>query len=144
MNTILCTEPGDDNLDKIGGGRIPNIQKSRELNDWIQDGFAIDPFRFMYPLERETSYIPFRTRQGGDNLVQLEYSRTRLDFYMMSPDLIDRVTKIVYDDPLGADFDHKGVNLVLGRKAKWGKICIHDSTLGDIITIPSGTWVIHI
>jgi hypothetical protein len=73
----------------------------------------------------------------------MEYSRTRLDFYMISPELIDRVTRIRYEDRLGADFDHKGVNLVLGRKAKWGKISIHDSTLGDAITIPVGTWAIY-
>jgi hypothetical protein len=36
MNTILCTEQGDNNLDKIGVGRIPNIQNSRELNEWEQ------------------------------------------------------------------------------------------------------------
>jgi exonuclease III len=65
MNTILCLEPGEDNLDKIGGGRVPNVQNSKELNDWIRDGFAVDPFRVMYPLEKEVSYIPFRTRQGG-------------------------------------------------------------------------------
>jgi exonuclease III len=118
MNTILCSELGDDNLDKIGGGRIPNVQNSRELNDWIRDGFAVDPFRIMYPLEKEVSYIPFRTRQGGGIMGQVEYSKTRLDFFMMSPELIDRVTRIVYEDRLGADFDHKGVNLVLGMKAK--------------------------
>jgi exonuclease III len=65
MNTILCLEQGEDNLDKIGGGRVPNAQNSKELNDWIRDGFAVDPFRVMYPLEKEVSYIPFRTRQGG-------------------------------------------------------------------------------
>jgi exonuclease III len=54
MNTILCTDLGDNNLDKIGVGRIPNIQNLRELNEWIQEGFAVDPFRVMYPLERET------------------------------------------------------------------------------------------
>jgi hypothetical protein len=61
----------------------------------------------------------------------------------MSPELIDRVTRIVYEDRLGADFDHKGVNLVLGKKTKWGKISIHDSTIGDIITTPAGTWAIY-
>jgi hypothetical protein len=62
---------------------------------------------------------------------------------MISPDLIDRVARITYDDRLGADFDHKGVNLTLGAKAKWGKISIHDSTLSDSITTPVGTWAIY-
>jgi phage baseplate assembly protein W len=62
---------------------------------------------------------------------------------MMSPGLIDRVSRIVHEDCLGADFDHKGVNLMLGKKMKWGKISIHDSTIGDILTTPAGTWAIY-
>jgi exonuclease III len=36
MNTILSTEHGDNNLDRIGGGRIPNIQNSGKLNSFKQ------------------------------------------------------------------------------------------------------------
>jgi hypothetical protein len=45
MNTIMSLEGGGNNLDQIGRGRVPNIQNSRELNKWVRDGFAVEPFR---------------------------------------------------------------------------------------------------
>jgi hypothetical protein len=64
MNTVLCNRNDDENLDRLGVGRIPNGLNSRELNSWISEGFAVDPFRALYPLEREISYIPFRVRNN--------------------------------------------------------------------------------
>jgi exonuclease III len=67
MNTILCSEVGPLNVDRIGEGRVPNVLNSRIINEWIRDGFAIDPFRALYPEAQEISYIPFWSRHNvGD------------------------------------------------------------------------------
>ncbi len=110
MNTILSSEVGEHNLDRIGVGRLPNVQNSRILNEWINIGFAVEPFRALYPLQREVSYIPFRLRNNNTR-----YGCSRLDFFLISPTLLDRVNKVKYEDRIGADFDHKEVVLHLGR-----------------------------
>jgi exonuclease III len=98
MDTILCNDLGNNNVDRVGGGRTPNVQNSRELNNWISDDFAVEPFRTIYPLQQEFSYVPFRTRgvegNRGGNIV----TKTRLDFFMISPSLLDMVSSIRYDD----------------------------------------------
>jgi hypothetical protein len=114
MNTIQCDDLGPLNVDRIGEGRVPNALNSRVINGWIRDGFAIDSFRTLYPEAQEISYIPFRSRHvvGGDG--NKIYSRTRLDFYLMNPEMLDGLYNVVYEDRLGADFDHKGVSLKIG------------------------------
>ncbi len=42
FNTILCTEPGGNNVDRKGDGRVPNPHNSRVINQWITEGFAIE------------------------------------------------------------------------------------------------------
>jgi exonuclease III len=59
FNTILCEDVGRDNIDREGGGRVPNIQNARVLNSWINDSLVVDPFRSLYPQTREYSYVPF-------------------------------------------------------------------------------------
>jgi exonuclease III len=110
MNTILSDEMGDHNLDRIGAGRIPNVQNSRVINDWINSGFAVEPFRALYPLQKEVSYILFRLRNNNNR-----YGCSRLDFFLISPTILDRVNKVKYEDRIGADFDHREVVLQLGR-----------------------------
>jgi exonuclease III len=92
MNTILSDEMGEHNLDRIGAGRIPNVQNSRVINEWISRGFAVEPFRALYLLQREVSYIPFRLRNNNTR-----YGCSRLDFFLISPTLLDRVNKVKYD-----------------------------------------------
>jgi len=67
FNTILDQTVGDFNLDRIGGGRIPNVRNGLEIINWIEEGNCFDPFRSLYPEQQEISYIPFRLiREGGD------------------------------------------------------------------------------
>jgi hypothetical protein len=143
MNTILCEEVGALNVDRIGEGRTPNVLNSRELNGWIREGFAVEPFRALYPEAQEISYVPFRSRlRGGGDGVHI-YSRTRLDFYLVSPSLLDGVNKVKYEDRLGTDFDHKGVSLTMGKRDFGGKINIFESTLSDMLSLPSGIMSIY-
>jgi exonuclease III len=142
MNTIMSMDGGGDNLDQIGRGRVPNIQNSRELNNWVRDGFAVEPFRTLYPEQLETSYIPFRDRVVRGPNLGVQVNRTRLDFYMCSPNLLDRITGIRYEDRLGADFDHKEVTMKIGKTKNHGKVTLHDITLEDSICIPLGRWAV--
>jgi hypothetical protein len=113
MDTVLCNRNDGENLDRIGVGRIPNGLNSRELNNWISEGFAVDPFRALYPLEKEISNIPFRVRNN-----EHRYSRSRLDFCLVSGSIIDSVSKVKYEDRIGSDFDHKEVFLFTGGTQK--------------------------
>jgi exonuclease III len=61
FNTIICRDAGADNLDREGGGRVPNRQNSLVINEWIANGILLDPFRVLYPEKKEVSYIPFCT-----------------------------------------------------------------------------------
>ena len=72
FNTILDNRDNNYNLDRIGRGNIPNITNSRILNEWIEEGLCMDPFRVLYPEDKEYSHVQF----GEDrNTV-----KNRLDF----------------------------------------------------------------
>ncbi len=132
FNTILSSQGGDQNLDREGIGRVPNVQNSRVLNEWLTNGIVVDPYRAMYPENRVVSYIPFRMRNARVNEVS-RYGCTRLDFFLISPDLLDSVNTVSYEDRLGSDFDHKEVILKRGRKSNGSRIMIKDSTLNNEI-----------
>jgi exonuclease III len=91
FNTIQCHEANDNNVDRIGRGRVPNIQNSRVINKWLNDRFLIDPFRYMYPLQQEVSYIPFRTGQGQH---VRQYTKSRLDFFLISETIAGTYSKL--------------------------------------------------
>jgi exonuclease III len=130
FNTIICDRVDDENLDREGRGRIPNRHNSRILNEWIENGMLLDPFRTLYPEAKEMSYIPFRTRQVGNREASL-VGKSRLDFFLLSPVLLDGVDAIRYEDRLGSDFDHREVSLKMGKKKQGIRVSIFDNTLND-------------
>jgi exonuclease III len=79
FNTIICNEGGNGNVDRKGEGRVPNPHNSRIINQWIEEGFAVDPYRLMYPLQQEVSHIPFRSVRNEQG--ELRYLHNRLDFF---------------------------------------------------------------
>jgi exonuclease III len=130
FNTIIDNVIGNDNLDREGAGRVPNRQNSKIINDWIERRFLIDPFRTLYPEVKEMSYIPFRSRVNvRDN--NMPVGKSRLDFFLISAELLDSVDKVKYEERLGSDFDHREVTLKLGRNGIGAKVTIPDSTLQD-------------
>ena len=128
FNTILDRSLGEGNLDREGLGRVPNARNSEAIGHWIEHGDCIEPFRALYPEQKETSfmYIPFRGgRAGGVN-----YSRSRLDFFLIKRELIELVKKVKYEDRLGNDFDHKMVTLTIGKcGGVIGQVKIYNNTL---------------
>jgi exonuclease III len=142
FNTILCDTPGAENLDRDGVGRVPNRQNSRLINEWITSGIFIDPFRALYPHTREFSYIPFRGQNVGNREIP-RISKSRLDFFLVSPNILDVINKVTYEDRIGSDFDHKEVTLEIGKKTKGAKITIYDSTLNDEIACDAVNMVVY-
>jgi hypothetical protein len=130
FNTILDNGIRNDNLDREGAGRVPNRQNSRVINDWIERGILIDPFRALYPEVKEMSYIPFRSRDNA-RANDTSVGKSRLDFFLISAELLDSVDRVKYEDRLGSDFDHREVTLKFGRNGIGAKVTIHDSTIQD-------------
>jgi len=68
------------------------------------------------------------------------YSRTRLDFYLVSLEVLEVTKKVKYEDRLGNDFDHKLVTLSHGKgEGGQGRLTIHNSTLEHIVSDTLGT-----
>jgi exonuclease III len=142
FNTILCRDMGIGNIDREGGDRVPNRQNSNEINGWIGQNFLIDPFRALYPEVKEYSYILFRTRGGHDG-IDGAYGKTRLDFFLVSMEVLGAVDNVTYEDRIGADFDHKEVRMVIGKKKENGKVVRKDSTLEDGMVIDNGIVAVY-
>jgi exonuclease III len=49
FNTILDQDGTENNLDRMGIGRVPNRTNSNFINEWIREGKIIEPFRALYP-----------------------------------------------------------------------------------------------
>jgi exonuclease III len=113
FNTILDNRDNIYNLDSVGMGNIPNVVNSRKINEWIEDGMCMDPFRILHPDEKEYSHIQF----GEDRNVV----KNRLDFYLVSDGIMQMITDVRYMERMGKDFDHKEVRMEMGIKKEKGK-----------------------
>ena len=138
FNTILDGSQRE-NLDMIGGGRVPNPRNALEINRWINDGFWLDPFRALYPAQQETSYIPFRENRVGVALT----GKTRLDFFLTNEQLIDKIQKVKYEDKLSHDFDHKKAVLYLGKTSKRNVTKVYNDSLTHLIAGQLGRCLIY-
>ena len=83
----------------------------------------MDPFRVLFPEKTEFSFTSFRR---VDNI-----GKNRLDFFLISRELITQVKNVAYEDRLGRDFDHKEVTLSLGHRQKVRKEQIFKDTVND-------------
>ena len=123
FNTVLDNRAGEVSIDRIGEGFCPNIQNSRVINEWIEEGDFVDPFRILYPEKAEFSYTSFR-REGNTG-------KNRLDFFLVSRDIVGLIRNVRYEDRLGRDFDHKEVTLILGGQNKTRKEHIFRDTINE-------------
>ena len=73
-------------IDRVGEGTCPNLQNSRFLNEWIEEGEMLDPYRVLYPEKIEFSYTSFRR---VDNI-----GKNRLDYFLISRELITQVKNV--------------------------------------------------
>ena len=123
FNTVLDNRAGDLSIDRVGDGFCPNVQNSRVINEWIEEGEIVDPYRIIYPEKPEFSSTSFR-REGN-------IGKNRLDFFLVSRELINLIRNVRYEDRLGRDFDHKEVTLILGGKNKTRKEQIFKDTIHE-------------
>ena len=73
------------NIDAVNVKQIPNPQNSAILSEWIENSFLIDIFRQLYPERKVYSHIPFNKR---------DFSRTRIDFWLVSDTISNHVREI--------------------------------------------------
>jgi len=99
---------GENSLDRSGYGHCPNPRNSKILRDWVNEGTVFEPFRAIYPDRVEHSYTSFRRENN--------FGKNRLDLFLISADLLDKVENVIYEDRLGRDFDHKAVSIKFGKR----------------------------
>ena len=97
----------DTNPECLNMTSIPNPKNTDFICENIMDGFWIDPFRSLYPDKRDYSYTPFNKNMKN---------RSRLDYFLTSPNLQNHVDSITQEPLLSKLFDHKSILLKLGTK----------------------------
>ncbi len=103
------------NIDTFQMAGLPNAKNSEYLENIATEFGLVDPFRILYPEKREFTYSPF---------VNVRLNRSRLDFYIMSANLVPSLSDcVVAPVPKCKLFDHKNVTLFLhqrelGKKSK--------------------------
>jgi exonuclease III len=131
FNTILDGAIGEENLDLEERRHIPNKENGKFLREWIENGDICDPFRKKYPMSRCMSYVPFRTRKRVNNVwVENEYGKSRLDFYLISNSLYEKMESVFYGERISRDMDHLENVLLMGKRTRIKKsVMIRNCTL---------------
>ena len=79
------------------------------LDEWIENSFIIDIFRQLYLERKVYSHTPFSKRN---------FSRTRIDFWLVSNTISNYVEEVNYLPLIFKLFDHKPVQLIFKSKSK--------------------------
>ena len=89
--------------------QAPNPQNSAILGEWIEISFLIDIFRQLYPERKVYSHIPINKRN---------FSRTRIDFWLVSNTTSNYTKEINFLPLISKLFYHKPVQLVFKSNSK--------------------------
>ena len=120
-NATLDTSDVGANLDVINMRSIPSLRRSEKILEICQTFSLLDPFRILNPEKKEYTFIPSSVN---------EQNRSRLDFFLISHQLITNSTKcVVPHGLLTTYFDHKYVQLFLAGKRSFKKGLIKDIIL---------------
>jgi hypothetical protein len=104
-NTTWDRRPVQNNIDVFQMAGLPNPKNSELLESMCTEFDMVDPFRVLYPLRRDFTYMPFGT---------VRLNRSRLDFFVMSSNLIPVLSDCkIASTVSGKMFDHKQVSLLL-------------------------------
>ncbi len=107
-NTTWDRRPLTSNIDVFSMAAVPNPKNSELLENMCNEYDLIDPFRALYPLKRDYTYVPF----GNVRL-----NRSRLDFFVVSRNLVNEISDCIIDSTVSCKlFDHKKVTLLLNKK----------------------------
>ena len=110
------------NIETQNVKQIPNPQNSRLLSDMINENFLTDYYRKLHPTTKTYSHIPYNKKDS---------SRTRIDFWLGSENLLELIKDIKYLDRTSKLHDHKPVLLNFKIANQNNKTYI-DPTLLDI------------
>ena len=102
-NCTWDTSDAINNIDVLNMAAIPSRRRSEKLKEICNLNKLTDPFRTLYPNKNEYSYIP---------AVRELTNRSRLDFFLISDTLINKVTECEIAPSLSSVvFDHKKIHL---------------------------------
>jgi len=122
-NCTLSCNNIDNNIDCINMATPPNLRHSNYVSTLCENLNLMDPFRALHPLRRDFSYVP---RAVG------QLNRSRIDFFLVSRDLIPSVTECEICPHLQSKlFDHKAITLsfIPLRFPKNNRVSISNSIL---------------
>ena len=109
-NFTVCCLNDESNLDIINMRTPPNHRHSVLLREFCENFGFSDPFRTKYPLRTEFTYQPSATAK---------VNRSRIDFFVVSNNLIDQIKKCSISPNLqNKMFDHKAVHLSFRAPSK--------------------------
>lgn len=101
-NLTYSIHPGPDNIDILNMVSPPSLDRSRRLQELCEKRDLVDPYRTLYPENRDYTYTP---RTGGRN-------RSRLDFFLVPTQLLDIINNSeIIPGILTKLFDHKMIKL---------------------------------
>jgi hypothetical protein len=83
-NCTGCSDPPDSNIDVLNMQNIPNARHSAVLKKLCNDFEMSDPFRVKFPNRRDFSFF---------SKDQTKNSRSRLDFFITSNNLVEKINK---------------------------------------------------
>ena len=75
-----------------------NIAGTRFLNEWIDEGVIVDPYRYLFPTGRDFSFVK--------NIRGIE-SKARLDFFLVSTEFSELIVDADYELTPSQFFDHR-------------------------------------
>jgi exonuclease III len=108
-NTTVDRRPVTENIDTFQMSGLPNPKNSELLEQLCYDFALTDPYRVIYPNQRDYTYSPF----GNVRL-----NRSRLDFFVISSNLVGNISDCRIADSVSCKlFDHKPVCLKLSQLA---------------------------
>jgi exonuclease III len=88
--------------------RIPSAQKSEAIIRLANNLDMTDPFRILYPVKKEFTYVPN---------ARINLNRSRIDFFLMSKELANSLIDCSIGTALSStSFDHKKIFLEIGKK----------------------------
>jgi exonuclease III len=122
-NATLDNRNSNNNIDTLNTASIPSLRRSMWLNQLCNTCDLVDPFRYLFPDNREFTYVPFAEHATN---------RSRLDFFLISNGLVSQVVNCRIPHSLcSLLFDHKQIFLVFRKDNPYKKQNINDSILKD-------------
>ncbi len=109
-NCLYSSEPVRINPDAVNMQAVPNKRHSELLLEMCEQFLLADPYRVKFPNKKEFTYVPSDVTKKN---------RSRLDFFIISRDLLNAVTECTILPGLQNKlFDHHAVRIEFNAKKK--------------------------